>query len=461
MRHFDLCVIGTGSGNSIVDERFADWDVAMLDDGVHFGGTCLNVGCIPTKMFVIPADYARAPEEAAPLGVHLGSPRADWPAIRDRIFGRIDAISSGGESYRQFADNVTLYRATGRFVGERTLEVAGEQITADRVVVAAGSRATMPSIPGLADAVAAGRAHTSDTVMRLDRLPASLAIIGSGFIAAEFAHVFAAYGTAVTVLARSGTMLRDLDEDLSRRATRAIEGYTDFRGTFSTQRVELVDGGVRLHGSDDAGRACSVDAEVVLVATGRVPNSDRLDAERGGIAVGPRGFIEVDAHQRTTAENVWALGDVSSPWLLKHVANHEARVVQHNLLHPDDPVESNHHAVPHAVFGHPQIAAVGLTEEQARADGRDITVAVQPYGSVAYGWALEDTDSVCKVIADRQTAEILGAHLIGPQAATLIQPLIQAMATGLDARTMARGQYWIHPALTEVIENALLALDLA
>ncbi|MDN5572203.1 MAG: mycothione reductase, partial [Propionibacteriaceae bacterium] len=456
----DLCVIGTGSGNSLIDERFADSSVAMLDDGVRFGGTCLNVGCIPTKMFVLPADYARAPHEAARIGVHLGPATADWPAIRDRIFGRIDAISDAGELYRAHGDNVTLYRATGRFVGERTLEVAGDTITADKVVIAAGSRATRPPIPGLEDAFAAGLAHTSDTIMRLDVLPATMAIIGSGYIAAEFAHVFSAFGTRVIICSRSGQMLRQLDEEISRRYTAAVTGYADLR-TCPTERVEVRDGGVRLHGRDADGNPDVVDADVLLVATGRVPNGDRLDVERAGVELDADGFVRVDAQQRTTAQGVWALGDVCSPSLLKHVANHQARIVQHNLLHPDDPVSNDGRAVPSAVFGHPQVAAVGLTEAEARAQGRDIAVAVQPYGTTAYGWALEDTDSVCKIVADRVSGEILGGHLIGPQASTLIQPIIQAMATGLDARTMARGQYWIHPALTEVVENALLALDLA
>ncbi len=460
MPHYDLCVIGTGSGNSIVDERFADLSVAMLDDGVHFGGTCLNVGCIPTKMFVLPADAARTPGEAARLGVHLGAATADWPAIRDRIFGRIDPISAGGEAYRAHAPNVTLHRSTGRFVAPKTLEVDGKSLTADQFVIAAGSRPTIPAIDGLADAFAAGRAHTSDTIMRLDELPKSLVILGSGFIAAEFAHVFSAFGTQVTICARSGVMLRQEDADLSRRYTEAVRDYTTFVGGFQADRVEAHAGGVRLHGTAPTGDTCSLDAELILVATGRTPNGDRLAVGNAGVETDAAGRVVVDASQRTTADGVWALGDVCGPWQLKHVANHEARVVQHNLLHPDDLVEANHHAIPHAVFGHPQVAAVGLTEDQARAGGRDIAVAVQPYGTTAYGWALEDTTSVAKVVADRVTGEILGAHVIGPQASTLIQPLIQAMATGLDAATMARGQYWIHPGLTEVVENALLALDL-
>ena len=174
----------------------------------------------------------------------------------------------------------------------------------------------------------------------------------------------------------------------------------------------------------------------------------------------------VDEFQRTTAEGVFALGDVSSPYQLKHVANHEARVVQHNLLQDAWTATRpglrsyDHRFVPAAVFTDPQIAEVGMTEEQARDAGLDITVKVQNYGDVAYGWAMEDSEGLCKIIAETRHRKILGAHVIGAQAPTVIQPLIQAMSFGLSAQDMARGQYWIHPALPEVVENALLGLDI-
>jgi mycothione reductase len=204
----------------------------------------------------------------------------------------------------------------------------------------------------------------------------------------------------------------------------------------------------------------AVHGDCLLVAAGRIPNGDRLDLAAAGIPTHADGRIVVDEWQRTPAEGVYAFGDVSSPWQLKHVANHEARVVAHNLLHPDEPRRSDHRVVPSAVFTHPQIAAVGRTEAQCRADGLDYAVKVQAYGDVAYGWALEDTTGLCKVLAERGTGRLLGAHLIGPQASSIIQPLVQAMSFGLDARSMAEGQYWIHPALPEVVENALLGLDL-
>ncbi len=455
MRHFDLCVIGSGSGNGIVDERFADLQVALIDEGVGpqhvFGGTCLNLGCIPTKMFVLPADLATSPLEAARLGVDLDFRGADWPKIRDRIFGRIDPIAAAGETYRASADNVTLYREHARFVGPRTLQVGDERITADRIVVAAGSRPVIPDIPGL-DRVTV---HTSDTVMRIDALPASLIIIGGGFIASEFAHVFAAFGVDVTVLVRSERMLHHQDETISARFTELLgRRVRVLRNTSAVDVGPDATGGVKVR----TDRSGELSADLLLVATGRRSNSDLLDVGAAGIDVDDAGRVIVEDHQLTTADGVFALGDVSSPYQLKHVANHEARVVQHNLLHRDAMITSDHRFVPHAVFSDPQVAAVGLTEAEAVEQEYDYTAVVQEYGSVAYGWAMEDTQHIAKLVADRRTKRLLGAHIMGPQAATLIQPLIQAMSFGLTAPEMARGQYWIHPALPELVENALLAL---
>lgn len=197
------------------------------------------------------------------------------------------------------------------------------------------------------------------------------------------------------------------------------------------------------------------------MATGRLPNGDLLDAEQAGVDV-EGGRVVVDEYQRTSARGVFALGDVSSPYQLKHVANHEARVVQHNLLCDWDDTPSmavtDHRFVPAAVFTDPQLAAVGLTENQARTQGFDISVAIENYGDVAYGWAMEDGTGIVKLIAERTSGRLLGAHVVGHQASSIIQPLIQAMSFGLTAQEMARGQYWIHPALPEVVENALLAL---
>ncbi|MDR7300685.1 mycothione reductase [Haloactinomyces albus] len=464
MQHFDLVIIGTGSGNGILDERFDDWNVAIVEKGIGpngaYGGTCLNVGCIPTKMFVHTADIASAPDSGPKLGVGLELQDVRWREIRDRIFGRIDPIAAGGRRYRvEDNPNVTVYEGTGRFTGVKELAVTttsgSETITADRFVVAAGGRPTIPDVPGL-DAV---DHHTSDTIMRLDELPRRMAIMGTGFIGAEFAHVFSSLGVEVTLIGRSGQVLRSEDIDISHRFTGIAADRWDLRLNRGETGVERSGGITRLHLDGPAG-AEVVEAEVLLIATGRIPNSDLLGAANGGLTTTEDGKIKVDAMQHTSIEGVWALGDISSKHELKHVANHEERVVQHNLLHPGAPMEADHRFVPHAVFSGPQIASVGLTEQDAQAHGIRYVTATQEYADIAYGWAMEDTTGFAKLLADPATGRLLGAHIMGPQAPTLIQPLIQAMHFGLDARSMARGQYWIHPAMPELVENALLNLPL-
>jgi mycothione reductase len=451
VRHHDLVVIGTGSGNSIIDDRFDDLDVAIVEHGV-FGGTCLNVGCIPTKMYVYPADIARHIRHAGRLGIDATLDKVRWADIRDRVFGRIDPIAAGGREYRvERCPNITVYEGHARFTGPKELSVdGGAPFTADRIVIAAGGRPAVPDV--IADAGVPF--HTSDTIMRIDDVPEHLVIVGAGYIAAEFAHVFSALGARVSIIGRSGLLLRTQDETVAERFTALAAERWD---THLGHRIANVSGNVTIELDDGT----VLNADTLLVATGRIPNGDRLDLDKAGIPTHPDGRIVVDSHQRTPVDGVWALGDVSSPYQLKHVANHEQRIVQHNLLHPDDLRTTDHRFVPSAVFTDPQIASVGRTEAECRDAGLDITVKIQSYGDVAYGWAMEDTTGFAKLIADRGTGQLLGAHIMGPQASSLIQPLIQAMSFGLDAREMARGQYWIHPALPEVVENALLGLDLS
>jgi mycothione reductase len=455
VRHFDLCIIGTGSGNSIVDARFDELTVAMVEMGT-FGGTCLNVGCIPSKMLVHPADLAASTIQATRLGVDLDLRGVRWPEIQDRIFGRIDPMAANGRGYRQRSDNVTVFDGRARFVGPRELDVgAAETIGADQVVIAAGSRPVVPHLPGLSSV----EFHTSDTVMRLPELPRSMIIIGGGYVAAEFAHIFSAFGTSVTVLNRSDVLLRREDADVATRFTELLGRRVDVRLETSVEAVEPGDAGVRVRTVGPGGARALLEAEVLLIATGRAPNGDTLDLARAGIELDDDGLIVVDEYLRTSAAGVFALGDVCSHEQLKHVANKDARVVQHNLLHPDSMITSDRRIVPHAVFSMPQVASVGLTEAQAKDQGIDYLVSCEDYGETAFGWAMEDTDHFVKIIADAKSKIILGAHVIGPQASSLIQPLVQAMSFDQPALEVARGQYWIHPAMTEVLENALLGLD--
>ncbi|WP_030716614.1 mycothione reductase [Streptomyces sp. NRRL F-2580] len=455
MRTHDLVIVGAGSGNAIVDDRFSHLDVAIVDEG-PFGGTCLNRGCVPSKMLVHVADIADGVRDADSLGVDATLRGVRWADVRARVFGRLDREAAEGEEGRRETPYVHVYKGHARFTEDRTLLVgAGDdtvRIRGEQVVVAAGSRPTVPE-----RVAESGLPYeTSDTVMRLDRPPRHLAVLGGGYVAAELAHVFHAAGSRVTVIEQEDTLLAAQDETVSAAYTEIAAGRYDVRTGTALTRVEGAPGQLGLVLDDGT----TVEADTLLVAVGRTPNSDRIRADRAGIARHGDGRIVVDAFQRTTATGVFALGDVCTPFPLKHVANREARVVAHNLLHADDLVRTSHEAVPAAVFTRPQIAQVGRTERECREEGLDYAVSVRRFSDSAYGWALEDGTGFCKVLADRGTGLLLGAHILGPQAATLIQPLVVAMSLGIGAATLARTPYWIHPAATETVSNALLGLDL-
>ncbi|RBP64765.1 mycothione reductase [Brevibacterium sanguinis] len=485
MTHYDLLVIGTGSGNTILDERFAGLSVAIAEEW-HFGGTCLNVGCIPTKMFVYPATIAEHAARAARYDVTAEYGGVDWPALQKRIFDRIDAIEAGGRAFRsrQRQPDVTVYPEHVHFTGPKTVRTAsGEEVSADRVVIAAGASPHIPEVAGLdVDRVDTPGypVHTSNTIMRVSELPRRLVIVGSGVIAAEFAHIFAALGTEVTVVVRGDSMLGALDADASATFTEIFrQRHTVLTGV-QPAAITVADAEVTV-GLESSGRLGEVDhpselrADAVLIATGRTPNTTGLAVRDAGYDVHDDGRLAVDGHQRVLSAGrpvpgVYALGDICSPHQLKHVANHEAKIVAANLAvdiaagAPGAAAEAElatavHHAVPGAVFSSPEAAFVGVTEEEARAAGHDVTIKVQQYKDVAYGWAMADDPGIAKIIADRHSRLILGAHIVGHEASMIIQPLIQAMAFGQAADVVARGQYWIHPALPEVVENALLGLD--
>lgn len=459
--HVDLLIIGAGSGNSIPAPELEDLSIAIVDDAPWFGGTCLNVGCIPTKMFVHVADIARDAREGERLGLRDVRVDVDWPAIRDRVYGRIDAISASGEEYRRSGEpNVSLVRESVRFVDSRTVRTdSGRRLTADRVVIAAGSRPREHAALPWSD-----RVVSSNEIMRIDELPRRLVIVGGGVVACEFAAMFEGLGVEVVQIVRS-TLLRQADSEISARFTNAASQRWAVRLETEVASSTRTDEGVRLELNDGS----ALDADLVLVAIGRVPNTDRLATAEVGFDHHDDGRIAVDRYQRVLADGeavtgVFALGDIDSAHQLKHVANHEGRVVQANLLVGADAPELKLVAndltpIPSAVFSAPQVAWFGETRDSARASGFDAFEVVHEYGWTAWGWALEDEDSCCKLVVESGTGQILGAHIVGPDAPILLQPLLQAAANGQSVRGLARSQYWPHPAATEIVENALLTAE--
>ena len=426
MKEYDLVIVGAGSGNMIPGPEHDDWQIAIVEKN-HFGGTCLNNGCIPSKMLLQSAQVADTVNGARKFGIDATLNEIDWKRVTSRVWDRIDPISAGGEQWRGNQPNTTVYKGEGRFVAPKIIEVNGEQITGRQIVVGAGSRPFIPPIPGLDEVPY----HTSDTIMRLPEQPRSIIIVGGGYIGVEMAHFFGGLGTEVTLIESSDKLIRVEDDDICIRFTEIFGRHNNLLLNSTATAVGPREGGdgVSVDVTVD-GEARTVSADTLLLAVGRTPNSDRIDAVKGGLDVAGNGKIVTDEFLRTNIEGVWALGDITSPLPLKHFANMEARTVKHNLSNPDHPIKANYAGGAYAVFSSPQLASVGLTERDVHDQGIPHIVGKQDYAATAYGWATEDTESFVKIIAHAQNRRILGAHIIGPQASILIQPLINAYELG-------------------------------
>ena len=449
---FDVIIIGAGSGNSLLTPEWDDLRVAIVEKDL-FGGTCMNRGCIPTKMFVYAADVASHVAHASKFGIDASINAVRWPDIVNRVFGRIDGVAPAGKAYRESLDNVRVFTGEASFVEPKVVVVNGERLTAPDIVLAAGARPTIPHIDGL-DKI---DYHTSDTIMRVEQLPEHLIILGGGYIATEMAHVFGSLGSRITMVVRGTGLLTREDEAVSERFTEIYQERHDVHVYTHVEHIHQHGNEINVRVKTD-GHAHHIIGDALLVATGRTPNGDSLNLAAAGVEVDSAGFIVTDEYLRTNMPGVWALGDVTNPNQLKHVANAETRAVAHNIVHPVHLRTADLWPIPHAVFADPQVASVGETEQSLRAAGVPYICSVQRYGDVAYGWAMEDTEHFCKLLADPDTRLLLGAHIIGPQSSVLIQQLIQGMKFGQTVDQLARGQIYIHPSLSEVVENALLQL---
>lgn len=362
MTDYDLVIVGAGSGNMLPTAGLDGLRVAIIERD-RFGGTCLNRGCIPSKMLVYAADVAETVRHAGRYGIRAELVDADWPAIRDRVFARIDPLSEQAVAFRR-RSGVDVYLGEARFVAPRVLEVGEQQLRGKRIVLAVGSRPRVPEIVGLADVPF----HTSDTIMRVDALPASMVVVGGGYVAAEMSHVFGAFGTDVTIVNRGARLLATLDDDVAQRFTERNSGRFDVRLATEVARVERTPRGVAVHLEGEAGSGV-VEAETLLIATGRLPNSDVLDVAAGGLAIDDRGHVVTDETSATSVSGVWAIGDLANHFQLKHLANAEMRLVLHNVLHADETRRANFPVMPSAVFADPQVATAGPTSARSETRG--------------------------------------------------------------------------------------------
>ncbi|MFN7991362.1 MAG: dihydrolipoyl dehydrogenase [Candidatus Micrarchaeia archaeon] len=443
MEKFDLIVIGGGSGLDVVSAAAAKgMRVALIEEG-PMGGTCLNRGCIPSKILIHAADVMQEIKKAPEFGITVGKVSVDFGKVMSRA-RVVDEDARGIEESIRRSKNITLFKERGRFVGPKTLRVGDKEISSDRIVIAAGTRPAVPTVEGLASVPY----MTSDDALRLDHLPERLIIIGGGYISCELAHFFSSMGSKVVILQRNVRLLPDEDEEVSLKFTELFSKQCEVHLKFALKRVEKKGGNIVAW--DAEGK--SLEGTDLLVATGRVPNSDILEVSKAGIKTDKHGYIESGGFMETNVPGVYVLGDIAGKYLFKHSANLEAEYVAHNILEPQKRIEVDYTAMPHAVFSHPQVAGVGATEQQLKEGGHDYLVGRYMYSGTGMGEALAEKDGFVKFLTDYQ-GKILGCHIMGPEASSLIHEVLVSMKAGRCHVNDIINTVHIHPALSEVVQR--------
>lgn len=449
MKRYDVLVIGSGAGMGIASDALSNgFKVAVVDKG-PLGGTCLNLGCIPSKLLIFPADRVAEIENSKKLGVEADITKIRFREIMERMRS---SIAEDREQMREGikqTKNLDFYGETGYFVDDYTIEVSGKKIIGEKIFIAAGARPLIPNVKGL-DKI---DYLTNESILEINQLPKSVVILGGGYIACEFGHFLAGMGSDVTIIQRNSRLVANEEPEVSelllKEMSKRMKIYTN------TEVIEVVtDGGlVKVIGKDrTSGKTIEVTSEKVLVAGGRIPNSDLLKVGNTGVETDSRGYIKVNEYLETSKENIWAFGDVIGKYMFRHSANKEASYAWHNSLHGKK-IPMDYTAIPHAVFSYPEIASVGMNESEAKKKHK-ILVGYANYNSVAKGIAMLEDKTFAKAIVDQETNKILGFHIIGPYASILIQEVINVMANNMDIRAIFKGIH-IHPALTELIPSTL------
>jgi glutathione reductase (NADPH) len=437
---FDLFTIGAGSGGVAASRRAGSYGarVAICEDN-RIGGTCVHRGCVPKKLLVYGAHFRHDFEDAAGFGWSLSEPGFDWKklqAAKDKELERLDGV------YRRLLrdSGVQLIEGRGRVVDGHTVEVNGQRYTAERILVATGSRPFLPEVPGIEHVI------SSDGALNLPELPNRIAIVGGGYIGVEFAGIFNALGAKVMMLIRGDTVLRGFDDDIRSMLTQEMrkKGIDLRPETFIRDIEKRPDGTLSL--LTRMGDTLEVDA--VLYATGRVPNTQGLGLAEVGVRLDERGAIEVDEWSRTSVESLYAVGDVTDRINLTPVAIAEGRALAETLFH-DNPTKMDHTGVASAVFSQPPVGTVGCTELEARErHGNKIDVYVSNFRPMKHTLSGRDERTMMKVIVERDTDRVLGFHMVGADAPEIIQGLAVALKCGVTKKLLDT-TVGIHPTAAE------------
>lgn len=456
---YDAIIIGAGQAGGPFSTTLAQagWKTALVEKE-HVGGTCVNEGCTPTKTMVASARVAHLARRAADYGVQLGPVRVDLAKVRQRKRDIVNKFRNGGQRHIEQTEGVDLLFGEAHFSGPKTVEVHlndGETctLTADHIFINTGGRPVNPPIEGL-DQVPT---LNSTSIMELDIVPEHLLVLGGGYIGLEFGQMFHRFGSKVTIVQRGERLLAREDADVADEVAQILrdEGLEIWLNTNPISAGQK-NGQIELKVKTAEGER-TLNGSHLLVAAGRAPNTDRLNLEAAGVETDKHGFIKVNERLETNVPGIYALGDVKGGPAFTHISYDDFRIVRTNLLHGGQATTTNR-LVPYTVFIDPQLGRVGLTEEEARAQGRPFCVAKLPMTNVARAIEVDETRGFMKAIVDAETDQILGAAILGIEGGEVMTILQMAMI-GQVPYTTIRGGVFAHPTLAESLNNLFMALD--
>jgi len=457
---YDLIVIGAGQGGGPLAGTAADnGQSAALIEHKHVGGTCVNEGCTPTKTMIASARVAHIARRAEDYGVHTGEVSVDMERVRERKRDIVESFRAGSRSSVEETEGLDLIEGTGRFVDDRTVEVTFDDgstrtLTGERVVVNTGTRPVIPPIDGL-DAV---DYLTSTSIMELDAVPEHLLVLGGGYIGLEFGQMFRRFGADVTVVDRGEHLLSREDDDVA-EALEAIlreDGLRVLNETSMTSVEQDADGTVTAHLEGESGPE-TVEGSHLLVAVGRRPNTDDLAPEATGVETTERGHVQVNDRLETTADGVYALGDVTGGPAFTHVSYDDYRVLRDNWFHGAS-ATTNDRIVSYTLFTDPQLGRVGLSEAQAREQGHDVEVAQMPMAHVARALEVDESRGLMKAVVDAETKQLLGAAILGIEGGEVMSILQTAMMGEVPVTRLKEAPY-AHPTLAESLNNLFAGIE--
>ena len=456
---FDAVVIGSGQGGNPLAVALAGSGMrTALIERQHVGGTCINEGCTPTKTMVASGRVAYLARRAADYGVRTGAISIDLEKVRQRKRDIVDSFRNGGQKRIEDTKNLELIFGEASFAGPKTLTVrvkngSERTISAQRVFINAGTRASKPKLDGL-DGVPF---LDNVSIMELAKVPDHLLILGGGYIGLEFGQLFRRFGAQVTIIQSAGQLLTREDPDIAEEITKILreDGLEIILNARAT-RAEKSSDVVKLNVSTGA-QSRTIGGSHLLVATGRVPNSDSLNLSAAGVKTDKHGFIEVNERLETSAEHIYALGDIKGGPAFTHISYDDFRIIRSNLLEGKSS-STRDRQVPYCVFIDPQLGRVGLSESDARKQDRNIRVAKLPMSSVARALEMDETRGFMKVVVDAETNQILGAAVLGIEGGEIMSVLETAMMGKLPY-TALRDATYAHPTLTESLNNLFTAMD--